>query len=83
MGAERHLTMKVGITAARGLVLEGVNTPRQPESQAMTALRTALYNTLHSARVARRNARAMDEAAARAFTPAARQELRVLVGTQH
>ena len=49
----------------------------------MTALRTALYNTLHSARVARRNARAMDEAAARAFTPAARQELRILVGTQH
>ena len=49
----------------------------------MTALRTALYNTLHSARVARRNARAMHEAAARAFTPAARQELRILVGTQH
>ena len=49
----------------------------------MTSLRTALYNLLHSARIARRKARAMDAAAARAFTPAARQELRILVGTQH
>lgn len=49
----------------------------------MTSLHTALYNLLHSARVTRRKARAMDAAAARAFNPAARQELRILVGTRH
>lgn len=48
----------------------------------MTALRTALYNTLHSARIARRNAREMDAASARALTPSARQELRMLASIQ-
>ena len=48
----------------------------------MKALRTALYNTLCSARTARRDTRAIDAASARAFSPAARQELRVLIGTR-